>query len=101
AGSGFYTSTLTVEGCAGVVDHGIGFKMYPNPASSQLSIETKDPSAFHTLVLYDALGRTSRTYSLENQEKMTLDIATLPAGMYIVRLVGEHHALTESLWIER
>ena len=101
AGSGFYTSTLTVEGCAGVVDHGIGFKMYPNPASSQLSIETKDPSAFHTLVLYDALGRTSRTYSLENQEKTTLDIATLPAGMFIVRLVGEHHALTESLWIER
>jgi hypothetical protein len=101
AGSSFYTHELTIEGCAGIVDHGIGFKMYPNPASSQLSIELSTPGAFHTLAIVDALGRTAFTYPLSNHDNMTFDIASLSTGRYAVRLLGEHQTLTESLWIER
>ena len=56
--------------------------VYPNPASTDVTVETDQPS---TLTLFDATGRKCGQWKVENG-KTTLDISTLPAGVYFVRL---------------
>lgn len=101
AGSGFYTMPITVEGCAGVLDHGLGYKIYPNPATTQLTIEVDAEAAIEEIALMDAMGRMVLRQSLENQGKNTLDISAFPSGMYVIQLLGSAQRITESLWIQK
>jgi hypothetical protein len=101
AGSGFYTMPITVEGCAGVLDHGLGYKIYPNPATTQLTIEVDVEAAIEEIALIDAMGRMVLRQTLENQGKNTLDISAFPSGMYVIQLLGSTKRITESLWIQK
>ncbi len=101
AGSGFYTMPITVEGCAGVLDHGLGYKIYPNPAISQLTIEVDAEVAIEEIALVDAMGRMVLHQALENQGKNTIDISAFPSGMYVIQLLGSTQRITESLWIQK
>lgn len=101
AGSGFYTMPITVEGCAGVLDHGLGYKIYPNPATTQLTIEVDVEAAIEEIALIDAMGRMVLRQTLENQGKNTLDISAFPSGMYVIQLLGSTQRITESLWIQK
>ena len=58
------------------------FSIYPNPASKTVTVETDQPS---TLTLTDATGRECGRWKVAGG-KTTLDISTLPAGVYFVRL---------------
>lgn len=101
AGSGFYTMPITVEGCAGILDHGLGYKIYPNPATTQLTIEVDNEAAIEEIALIDAMGRMVLRQPLENQGSTTLDISTFPSGMYVIQLLGSSQRITESLWIQK
>ena len=101
AGSGFYTMPITVEGCAGVLDHGLGYKIYPNPATTQLTIEVDAEVAIEEIALVDAMGRMVLRQALENQGKNTIDISAFPSGLYVIQLLGSTHRITESLWIQK
>jgi hypothetical protein len=101
AGSGFYTMPITVEGCAGVLDHGLGYKIYPNPATTQLTIEVDAEAAIEEIALIDDMGRMVLRQTLENQGKNTLDISAFPSGMYVIQLLGSTKRITESLWIQK
>lgn len=99
AGSGFYSMPITVEGCAGLVDHGLGYRIYPNPASTQLTIEIETSSQFFEFVLIDAMGREVLKNTFENQNKNIVDISDIPQGMYVIRMTGANQTVSESLWI--
>jgi len=101
AGTSFYTQEITVEGCAGLLDHGMGYKVYPNPATSQLTVEIEGQASFENLELIDALGRVLVRESLNDSGKNTIDLTNIPSGMYVVRLYGKAHQATESLWIRK
>lgn len=101
AGSGFYSMPITVEGCAGVLDHGLGYKIYPNPATTQLTIEVDADVAIDEIALVDAMGRMVLHQALENQGKNTIDISAFPSGMYVIQLLGSTQRITESLWIQK
>jgi PKD repeat protein len=101
AGTSFYTQEITVEGCAGVLDHGLGYKIYPNPATTQLTIEVDADVAIDEIALVDAMGRMVLHQALENQGKNTVDISTFPSGMYVIQLLGSTQRITESLWIQK
>ena len=60
----------------------MGISIYPNPASKTVTVETDQPS---TLTLTDATGRECGRWKVAGG-KTTLDISTLPAGVYFVRL---------------
>jgi len=101
AGTSFYTQEITVEGCAGLLDHGMGYKVYPNPATSQLTVEIEGQASYENLELIDALGRVLVRESLNDSGKNTIDLTNIPSGMYVVRLYGKAHQATESLWIRK
>ena len=101
AGSGYYSLPITVEGCAGVVDHGLGYKIYPNPASTQITIAMDASTPFTGVELIDAFGRVVTSQDIENHEKTILDISAFPGGIYVVRLTGTNQVQTESLWIQK
>lgn len=66
-----------------------GFKIYPNPVSSFLTIESTLAEFIQkeTVVIYNATGKIVVSAEL-NRVKASLNVAALPAGFYIIQ-VGE------------
>ena len=75
--------------------------VYPNPASNQLAIQlneaTESPLALH---MYDAMGKTVMQASiLLQQQFVSLDVAHLPVGFYVISVVGPKQSTTFN-WIK-
>jgi hypothetical protein len=63
-----------------------GSILYPNPANDLVVLQLADRSLVNTVaVLSDISGRTIRTFLLKHMT-VTVDIAGLPSGIYLVRL---------------
>ncbi|MCC5946351.1 MAG: T9SS type A sorting domain-containing protein [Bernardetiaceae bacterium] len=79
------------------------FKMYPNPASSEVSLSGLAQVFSHgnmSLELYDALGRLvmQKTYSqAELQNTVTLNVSHLSRGTYLIKLNGERSNFVRKL----
>ena len=58
------------------------FSIYPNPASTTVTVETDTPA---TLTMTDVTGRECGRWKVENG-KNTIDVSSLHAGVYFVRL---------------
>ncbi len=80
------------------------FSIYPNPASTEVEIETgyaRTTQMPLEIALYDLHGKVVRTSTISAEEsRKTLDINGLPAGVYMIR-ISEDGALlhTEKLLI--
>jgi hypothetical protein len=75
--------TAYYERGGGIGDvEGSVFSLYPNPASTTVTVETDRPA---TMTLMDVSGRQCGEWRLEGGTN-TLDISTLPKGVYFVRL---------------
>jgi hypothetical protein len=79
----------------------MGYKVYPNPASTQLTVEIEGQASYENLELFDAMGRVVVRESLNDSGKNTIDLSHVPSGMYVVRLLGKAQQATESLWIRK
>ena len=63
----------------------IGFEYYPNPVNSQLSVRAERP--IDQLVIYNMMGQMVMNRS-NLQNSTTLELSTLEAGVYILRVIG-------------
>lgn len=82
------TLTAIFEQLGGIDDvEDSDFRLYPNPASTTVTIETDRPAS---LTLTDATGRECGRWKVESG-KNTIDISSLPAGVYFVRLAGTNN----------
>ncbi|WP_299215356.1 T9SS type A sorting domain-containing protein [uncultured Dokdonia sp.] len=59
-------------------------QLYPNPASSVMSIENIDLDA--SIIIYDTLGRTVASFINDITTTYTLDVSTLTKGIYFMRI---------------
>ena len=66
---------------------GPALKLFPNPVSSVLNIETTGKSAHDQLSVMNLSGRVVLTCSTTGT-KTQLDISSLPGGVYFVRLIN-------------
>ncbi|WP_422361657.1 T9SS type A sorting domain-containing protein [Reichenbachiella sp.] len=65
------------------IDHSPYFEVFPNPASTALTIQTKMEEAHFRLT--DIQGRTVR-FSQVQKNRTEIDIHGLPRGIYILHL---------------
>jgi hypothetical protein len=63
------------------------FRIYPNPAAHLLNIEIPEGITHAMAVITNLEGRHTSTHQLTGLHT-TLDISTLPAGAYVVNILG-------------
>ena len=78
--------------------------IYPNPASTSVNIKLAySPEKQHAskkVILYHALGKVVSQTELA-EDKLTLDISYLPAGVYYVKTIVEGQSVTRKLIIQK
>jgi hypothetical protein len=64
--------------------------LYPNPVSTDLTVETGKGGAIEKAYIFDLLGRKVFEYSFDitPQEKIEVNVSSLPQGLYFVEVYG-------------
>jgi subtilisin family serine protease len=63
--------------------------IYPNPASSKLTLAGTQNSSFRSYTIYNVLGTAvAHGQVLSGEKAQVIDISNLPAGMYLIEVVG-------------
>ena len=68
-------------------------KIYPNPTSSILTIDTNHSIEIESIKLYNIQGRVIKTYQNTN----TIDITTLESGMYLLNILYKKGTITKQI----
>ena len=69
--------------------------VYPNPANSDLNIYTGPLFGTTDITIYDELGRLvlSNQFNLKFNDTVTMNIESLPAGVYSMRILSDNHSI--------
>ena len=101
-GSEHFSDEITVE--RGVQELEL-LGTYPNPARQRATVRYALPDKQEaTIRLYDVLGRRVRTVlngTQEGRHQRTLDVGSLPSGVYFLRLQADGQTRTQKLTIVR
>lgn len=68
------------------------FRLYPNPAREQLTVEMKDASSTYQLEIYDMLGK--KVYNTQIQKMGQIDVSNLASGTYLLKLNSNSQTTT-------
>jgi len=95
----------TFDACTSIDDPSSAGKLilYPNPARSEVTLSLRGIQDFRSIEIIRSDGAVIRTSVIENDitdGKITLDVSTFPAGIYLVRMTGNNFSLTSKLVIE-
>mgnify|MGYP000318304973 CR=1 FL=1 len=74
-----------------VMSVGTAFMVYPNPASSELNVVSKDETAT-TISIIDVTGRTIDEISIEN-EKTRIDLEKYASGIYSYSILNSDRSI--------
>jgi hypothetical protein len=77
----------------------IQWRIWPNPANSFLHYEA--PLAVTRLAIADLYGRNWLEASGSMASSGTVDVQSLPAGMYILRLALQNGTIVSKAWVKR
>jgi len=95
------TCTFNVEvEFLGVQDNALenAISMYPNPASSQVTIANKSNIALQQVMIYDVNGKLVNQINLSNmQGEKVIDVSALSSGIYMVRIIGDQASVVKRL----
>jgi len=84
------TDTAVVDGCITTnipeFHSEINFRIFPNPASTFVTLETSQTGEFR-IQLIDMLGQTVNQTQQPTSSSFTIDVGTLPKGIYIAQLL--------------
>jgi PKD repeat protein len=69
-----------------VITSGYGVRVYPNPAQNTLYIDMASPAPDMHLRIMNAMGQVVFEKLLEDQFQNKVDISSLPAGSYILKV---------------
>ena len=62
-------------------------KIYPNPASSVITIETE---GVQTINIYNALGQLVKSVTTKGTKEVRLDVSEWASGAYLVEGLGDN-----------
>ncbi len=80
-------------------------KIYPNPATSLLTIELDGEHALQAIQIFDLTGKLVRNIELSenvnNALKFTISLADVPNGLYFVEALGDKNLIVKKLTISK
>ena len=91
---GFTTTNVGIDD----VDAYANINLYPNPASSSVTINLNEVNGQATVTLVDLNGRTHGTYTANGSE-LTIDLSDIARGTYFVRITGENLSVVRKLLV--
>lgn len=78
------------------------YKVSPNPASDLLFIDIKlDIDRTYSYDIMDTQGRILKSGSLNGQGQSTLDITSLPKGMYFINILNEEYSVAVQKFVKQ
>lgn len=99
-----FTQELLSATSVNELDGTVPMALYPNPVTDgRLNIVLDAPLSTLDLLVFDASGRvvlTERMAGLGGMEVRTLDVSTLPAGIYTARVQGEGRVATQRFVVQ-
>lgn len=88
-GSEFEVARFLNDDTAGTEDfQNVDFRLYPNPAKEQITIEMSDTSSNYQVEIFDILGK--KVISSEIQKVGQIDVSGLASGTYLVKLNSDN-----------
>lgn len=69
--------------------------LFPNPVASQLTIQGEVD--LETLLIKNKLGQTLRTWKLAGAQQISVDVSSLPAGMYFLQIQAAGEQVTRRI----
>lgn len=97
------TVIFSFDACLGINEKPapLVFRLYPNPASHSVIIETEDQGVDYTFAIWSTLGKEIYTKKLESKSGKTIQqeiyLSELPRGIYLVRLSNIKSTGTQKL----
>lgn len=79
---------------ANTLQNDLKFEIYPNPASTNISIQTE--FNFAQIQLINSIGQLVLKTEFEDGSG-TLDITSLPSGQYFIQIVSDNHVSTKKI----
>ena len=79
------------ENTEAITENDLSVNLYPNPAHSILTMESDSP--VREITVYDLTGRTMMTVNV-NSPLQTINISSIPAGIYLLRTVTDNGVKT-------
>lgn len=70
----------------------IGFSIYPNPTNDYITIDLNGTSSSYQVAIFDMLGKN--VYSTEIEGTKQIDVSSLAAGAYFVKLNSNSQSTT-------
>lgn len=64
-------------------------KIYPNPATNNLTVDLPTPTSKTTATIYDVLGATHQLVVLDRQQT-NIDISSLACGIYFIEVTADN-----------
>ncbi|QQS31338.1 MAG: T9SS type A sorting domain-containing protein [Sphingobacteriales bacterium] len=92
---------VVIEDCTSIEDVSFdqSYRLFPNPASQSITIETNHPLQQDAVVkLVNMLGQTLSRNNLS--QRLTLDISAYPAGVYFVIVESHQNIATKQILIQ-
>ena len=74
--------------------------MYPNPASSTVTLSIEGNDNQSTFTVFDLTGKALMNGTMQGNEKKTISTGNLKSGMYFVRFQNDSYQKTETLIIK-
>jgi|GEM_PF-1673147 len=77
------------------------FTISPNPASNKILISLNQSiSSNPKLTIYNALRQKLRDFTMKNTNSLSIDVESLPAGLYFIKLEGNAFSETKKILIK-
>src|SRR5690606_11608600 len=59
---------------------------FPNPSNTNINVSASENDIMEQISIYDAMGRLIKKHNKINQKSRTINIATLPNGIYVLEV---------------
>jgi len=76
------------------------FMIYPNPANKLIHVEALPQHSFNKIEMLDVNGRILFSQESSGEKNITIDVSSIPPGMYCLRVVNDSEYVMKKIMIE-